>query len=70
MEPTGEQLGNPGLLRLESGVPTATREGLAKLGWKIGASDGGFGGYQAIRRWPGRYEAATEMRKDGIALAY
>jgi gamma-glutamyltranspeptidase/glutathione hydrolase len=70
MEPTGEQLGNPGLLRLESGMPAATREGLEKLGWKIGASDGGFGGYQAIRRWPGRYEAATEMRKDGIALAY
>ncbi len=70
MEPTGEQLGVQGILRLESGVPAATREGLQKIGWKIGASDGGFGGYQAIQRWPGRYAAATEMRKDGIALAY
>jgi gamma-glutamyltranspeptidase/glutathione hydrolase len=33
-------------------------------------SPGGYGGYQAIRAWPGRYEAATEMRKDGVALAY
>jgi gamma-glutamyltranspeptidase/glutathione hydrolase len=70
MEPTGEQLGMQGILRLESGVPAATRAGLERIGWKIGASDGGFGGYQAIQRWPGRYAAATEMRKDGIALAY
>jgi gamma-glutamyltranspeptidase/glutathione hydrolase len=70
MEPTGEQLGVQGILRLESGVPAATRAGLERIGWKIGASDGGFGGYQAIQRWPGRYAAATEMRKDGIALAY
>ncbi|MDO9335719.1 MAG: gamma-glutamyltransferase [Caulobacter sp.] len=70
MEPTGEQLGVQGILRLESGVPADTRAELQKIGWKIGASDGGFGGYQAIQRWPGRYAAATEMRKDGIALAY
>jgi gamma-glutamyltranspeptidase/glutathione hydrolase len=70
MEPTGEALGHPGLLRLETGVPGETRAALEKLGWKIGASDGGFGGYQAIERWPGRYAAATELRKDGIALAY
>ncbi|MDB5470286.1 MAG: gamma-glutamyltransferase [Caulobacter sp.] len=70
MEPTGEQLDVRGLLRLESGVPAETRAQLQKIGWKLGASDGGFGGYQAIQRWPGRYAAATEMRKDGIALAY
>ena len=69
-EPTGEQLGQPGLLRLETGVPEATKRALAALGWPLGASDGGFGGYQAIERWPGRYAAATEMRKDGVALAY
>jgi gamma-glutamyltranspeptidase/glutathione hydrolase len=69
-EPTGELLGHPGLLRLETGVPDATKKGLADLGWKLGASDGGFGGYQAIERWPGRYAAASEMRKDGVALAY
>jgi gamma-glutamyltranspeptidase/glutathione hydrolase len=70
MEPTGEQLGVQGILRLESGVPADTRAALQKIGWELGASDGGFGGYQAIQRWPGRYAAATEMRKDGIALAY
>lgn len=70
MEPTGEQLDPLGLLRIETGVPETTKVQLANLGWKLGASDGGFGGYQAIERWPGRYAAATEMRKDGVALAY
>jgi gamma-glutamyltranspeptidase/glutathione hydrolase len=70
-EPTGEPArAGPGLLRLENGVPGATREALKALGWPIGESDGGFGGYQAIQRWPGRYAAATEMRKDGVALAW
>lgn len=70
MEPTGEQLGQPGELHLESGVPEATRKALAAIGWKLGDNPGGYGGYQAIERWPGRYAAATEMRKDGVALAY
>lgn len=70
-EPTGEAaMPGSGLLRLETGVPEATKQALARLGWTLGASDGGFGGYQAIERWPGRYAAATEMRKDGVALAY
>ena len=59
-----------GTLRLETGVPAATRQGLIDLGWKLGPSDGGFGGYQAIQRFDGRYAAASEMRKDGLALAY
>jgi gamma-glutamyltranspeptidase/glutathione hydrolase len=69
-EPTGEAQQGVGLLRVESGIPEATKTGLTALGWKLGASDGGFGGYQAVERWPGRYAAATEMRKDGVALAY
>ena len=69
-EPTGELLGQPGVLHLESGVPEATKAALQAIGWKLGPNPGGFGGYQAIERWPGRYAAATEMRKDGIALAY
>ena len=70
-EPTGEAASpGAGLLRLESGVPKATRAALAALGWPIGESDGGFGGYQAIQRFPGRYAAATEMRKDGVALGW
>jgi gamma-glutamyltranspeptidase/glutathione hydrolase len=67
-------LGPTGLLRLETGVPSATRAALEALGWSIGASDGGFGRYQAIEhRMSGAdrvYAAASEMRADGVALAY
>jgi gamma-glutamyltranspeptidase/glutathione hydrolase len=63
-----------GLLRLESGVPAATRHALAALGWPLGESDGGFGRYECIeRRSSGAdrvYAAASEMRADGIALAF
>jgi gamma-glutamyltranspeptidase/glutathione hydrolase len=70
MEPTGENLGPIGTLNLETGVPAATVAALAKLGWPMKPAPGGYGGYQAIQAWPGRYAAATEMRKDGVALAY
>lgn len=70
MEPTGENLGPIGTLNLETGVPAATVVALAKLGWPMKPAPGGYGGYQAIQAWPGRYAAATEMRKDGVALAY
>ncbi len=69
-EPTGAPGRGQGRVHLESGVPEAARRGLADLGWTFGPTDGGFGGYQAIQRWPGRYAAASEMRKDGAALAY
>jgi gamma-glutamyltranspeptidase/glutathione hydrolase len=69
-EPTGEPQHGVGTLRLETGVPAATREALGKLGWSFGPSDGGFGGYQAIERLTDAYGAASEMRKDGLALAY
>jgi gamma-glutamyltranspeptidase/glutathione hydrolase len=69
-EPTGAPADGIGTLRLETGAPAATRAALAALGWRFGRSDGGFGGYQAIQRHSGRYAAATEMRKDGVALAY
>ena len=69
-EPTGEAGDGTGVLNLESGVPEAARAALAAMGWKMAADPGGYGGYQAIERWPGRYAAATEMRKDGVALAY
>ncbi len=51
-------------------MPPTTRAGLAELGWVIADAPGGYGGYQAIERLPGRYAAASEMRKDGAALAY
>ncbi|MES2895190.1 MAG: gamma-glutamyltransferase family protein [Pseudomonadota bacterium] len=69
-EPTGEAQQGVGVLNLETGVPAAAREALARIGWKLAPDRGGYGGYQAIERWPGRYAAATEMRKDGVALAY
>jgi gamma-glutamyltranspeptidase/glutathione hydrolase len=69
-EPTGEPQDGVGLLRVETGIPADTRKALAAMGWKLGASDGGFGRYQAIERWPGRYAAAADPRADGAALAY
>ena len=63
-----------GLLRLESGVPEATRKGLARMGWRIGESDGGFGRYKCIEhRMSGServWGAASDPRDDGLALAY
>jgi len=69
-EPVGGGDGGPGVLHLESGVPAPTREALAGIGWRLGPSDGGFGGYQAIELRGGVYGAASEMRKDGLALAW
>jgi gamma-glutamyltranspeptidase / glutathione hydrolase len=70
----GPGLGPIGLLRLETGVPEATRAALAAIGWKIGGPDGGFGRYECIEnRHDGKdrvYAAASEMRADGCALAY
>lgn len=66
-------LGPLGLLRLESGVPLEARQALTECGWPMGASDGSFGRYQCIERRNGArriYAAASEMRADGIALAY
>ena len=63
-----------GRLHLESGVPERSRRALADLGWLIGSSDGAFGRYQCIEnRTSGGervYAAASEMRADGVALAY
>jgi len=69
-EPTGEPQEGVGVLRLETGVPEATQRRLAAMGWQLGASDGGFGGHQAILKGPQAYAAASEKRKDGLALAY
>ncbi len=67
-------LGPEGILRLEAGVPAISRRALADIGWILGDSDGGFGRYQCIEhRTSGAervYAAASEMRADGIALAY
>jgi gamma-glutamyltranspeptidase/glutathione hydrolase len=73
-----EGLGPRGVLRLEAGVPEETRKALIALGWPMGASDGGFGRYECIELrkqapppYEGRvYAAASEMRADGVALAF
>jgi gamma-glutamyltranspeptidase / glutathione hydrolase len=63
-----------GILRLEAGVPVDTRKALMDVGWPMGQSDGGFGRYECVEnRKQGEdrvYAAATEMRADGVALAY
>ena len=72
-EPTGRPAASSGVLNLESGVPPAVRGELAAIGWRLGSAEagfGGFGGYQAVARRGGVYAAATEMRKDGLALAW
>jgi gamma-glutamyltranspeptidase/glutathione hydrolase len=72
-EPTGKPAPGVGVMSLETGVPSYTRTKLADMGWKIAPMqtfDSGYGGYQAIMKAPEAYAAATEMRKDGAALAY
>lgn len=74
-EPTGEPAEGTGVLHLESGVPEATREQLRAMGWTLGPPNGGFGGYQNVvrqvnARGPATYGAASETRKDGLALAW
>jgi gamma-glutamyltranspeptidase/glutathione hydrolase len=67
-------LGPLGHLRLETGIPAATREALIARGWPMGGSDGAFGRYECIEhRMSGQdrvWSAASEMRADGLALAY
>ncbi|MBX9576116.1 MAG: gamma-glutamyltransferase family protein [Caulobacteraceae bacterium] len=74
-EPTGQAAEGTGVLHLESGVPEATKDQLRAMGWTLGGPNGGFGGYQNVirqvnERGPWTYGAASEARKDGLALAY
>jgi gamma-glutamyltranspeptidase/glutathione hydrolase len=69
-----KSIGATGLLRLETGVPDATAAALAGMGWRIGPSDGSFGRYSSVeRRESGGqlvYAAASDVRADGVGLAY
>jgi gamma-glutamyltranspeptidase/glutathione hydrolase len=71
-EPEGGCKPGLGRVALESGYTEVARAGLSQKGWTVSGADGDFGGYQAIKRdlKTGAYEAATESRKDGVALAY
>jgi gamma-glutamyltranspeptidase/glutathione hydrolase len=69
-----KSIGGTGMLRLETGVPDATALALAEMGWRLGASDGGFGRYSSVERRESSgqrvYAAASDVRADGISLAY
>ncbi|HLL31005.1 MAG TPA: gamma-glutamyltransferase family protein [Allosphingosinicella sp.] len=69
-----KSVGGTGLLRLETGVPDRTKLALAHMGWRLGPSDGGFGRYSCVeRRESGGelvYGASSDVRADGIGLAY
>ncbi|MBT8092181.1 MAG: gamma-glutamyltransferase, partial [Gammaproteobacteria bacterium] len=71
-QPTGKVMSDGGVVHMESGFNAATRDALEALGHTLGASDGRFGGYQAIM-WDseqGVYYGASEVRKDGQAAGY
>jgi gamma-glutamyltranspeptidase/glutathione hydrolase len=71
-EPTGVHGDARGILYVESGVSSAAVAALEQRGHVVKVGPGGFGGYQAIMRDPvtGVYTAATELRKDGLAIGY
>jgi gamma-glutamyltranspeptidase/glutathione hydrolase len=71
-EPTGEKSEGVGSVEMESGFLAATKDELARRGYKIAPGSGNFGGYQAILWDPKQkvYWGATEMRKDGRAMGY
>lgn len=71
-QPTGTTMTDGGLLHLESGIPPETIRELIRLGHRVEASVGIYGGYQAVCRDPltGVLSGATESRKDGMALGY
>jgi gamma-glutamyltranspeptidase/glutathione hydrolase len=71
-EPTGTVMTDGGVVHLESQFSSETRDALEAMGHTLGASDGSFGGYQAIM-WDEAqrvYYGASEVRKDGQAAGY
>ena len=71
-QPTGAVMHDGGVVHLENEFSEDTRKALKALGHRIGPSDRGFGGYQAIM-WDaeeGVYYGASEVRKDGQAAGY
>jgi gamma-glutamyltranspeptidase/glutathione hydrolase len=71
-EPTGSVMSDGGTLHLESAFAADVRAELERRGHTLGASDGSFGGYQAIMfdKDEGVYYGASEVRKDGQAAGY
>jgi gamma-glutamyltranspeptidase/glutathione hydrolase len=70
-EPTGERMTDGGVVRLERGFPPEAIAELERRGHRVEVrNDGGYGGYQAIRRDKGAWAGASESRKDGHAAGY
>ena len=74
-EPLGlAHMKDGGTVHIETGVPQAVADELARRGHKVVYEPGtpNFGGYQAILRDPytGVYWGASEFRKDGLAAGY
>jgi gamma-glutamyltranspeptidase/glutathione hydrolase len=71
--PTGDVMTDGGKVVLEPAVPEAATEALRRFGHKVvRGSQGGFGGYQAIRidRASGELVGGSDPRKDGMAKGY
>jgi len=71
-QPTGGEMKDGGTVYLESGFTYETIRALVRKGHKIQWTNGGFGGYQAIK-WDqknGVFYGASESRKDGMAAGY
>ena len=70
-EPTGERMTDGGVVRVERGFPAAAIAELEKRGHRVEViNDGGYGGYQAIRKDGEVWVGASESRKDGHAAGY
>ncbi len=71
-QPTGGAMTDGGTVHLEHGFDQAVHRELLRRGHRLGGSNGGFGGYQAIMKDhdEGVYYGASESRKDGQAAGY
>jgi gamma-glutamyltranspeptidase/glutathione hydrolase len=71
-EPTGQQMTDGGILKLESGFRTEVIQNLLRKGHNVQWDLGGYGGYQAIM-WDDKnkvWYGASESRKDGQASGF
>ena len=70
-QPTGEVMTDGGTVYLETGFGWEILRALKSRGHRLGATVGGYGGYQAVMRLEnGVLVGASESRKDGHAGGY